>query len=214
MSLFLSWYFHGKKWSYLNTLNGSLTGMVAQCAGCNVYEPWAALVIGIMAGCVYVGISMLMLKVKLDDPLDAVAVHFGGGALGVICVPFFKYGNGILWLGHISEPWYSLGVNLAGLFAIMSWACFWSVLIFGAMKSIDILRVDEQTELMGNDLVKHGEAAYPKDAWLEEQYKKTKDGLPPNMMEVSITSLTQDLSNHNAQFSNGGSINHAYLESV
>ena len=47
--------------------------MVAQCAGCNLYEPWAGLLIGFMAGCVYYGISKLMVKCGLDDPLDAVA---------------------------------------------------------------------------------------------------------------------------------------------
>ena len=64
--------------------------MVAQCAGCDSYEPWAAFIIGLMAGLVYVGVSHGMLKLKLDDPLDAVAVHFGGGFLGTVCVPFFK----------------------------------------------------------------------------------------------------------------------------
>ena len=56
--------------------------MVAQCAGCNLYEPWAAILIGIMAGPVFMGIHDLMLKLRLDDPLDAVAVHGGGGTLG------------------------------------------------------------------------------------------------------------------------------------
>ena len=37
-------------------------GMVSQCAGCNVYEPWAGLVIGMMAGCVYFGVSKMMVK--------------------------------------------------------------------------------------------------------------------------------------------------------
>lgn len=163
--------------------------MVAQCAGCNVYEPWAALVIGMFAGGIFNLISALMLKLGLDDPLDAVAVHAGGGILGVLCVPFFKYGNGIFWIGNTIEPWRDLGVNLAGLLAIISWAAFWSLLVFGTLKFFKVLRIDRDTELMGNDIVKHGEAAYPKDAWLEYQYRKTKDGLPPNMIRYSITSL-------------------------
>ena len=56
--------------------------MVAQCAGCDSYEPWAAILIGAMAGPVFIGIHDLMLKLRLDDPLDAVAVHGGGGTLG------------------------------------------------------------------------------------------------------------------------------------
>ena len=39
-----------------------LQGMVAQCAGCNFYEPWAALVIGVFGGLVYIGVHYLMLR--------------------------------------------------------------------------------------------------------------------------------------------------------
>ena len=43
-----------------------------------------------LAGIVSFLIAILMLRLRIDDPLDAVAVHMGGGCLGVICVPFFK----------------------------------------------------------------------------------------------------------------------------
>ena len=155
--------------------------MVAQCAGCNVYQPWSALLIGLIAGVVYNKVSYLMIKLGFDDPLDAVAVHGGGGILGVLCVPLFSYGKGVFWMGHTSEPWMTLGVNLAGLLAIMLWATFWSLLIFGLLNYFGYLRVDKETEINGNDIVKHGESAYPKDAWLETQYRANID-LPPNMI--------------------------------
>ena len=56
--------------------------MVSMCAGCNTYESWSAVVIGIIAGFVYIGLHKAMLKCHFDDPLDAVAVHVGGGTLG------------------------------------------------------------------------------------------------------------------------------------
>ena len=43
-----------------------------------------------LAGLVCFLITILMLRLRIDDPLDAVAVHLGGGCLGVICLPFFK----------------------------------------------------------------------------------------------------------------------------
>ena len=67
------------KWSLLLTLNGVLAGMVAQCAGCDEYAPWAALIVGSIGGIMFIGIHIAMIANRLDDPLDAVAVHGGGG---------------------------------------------------------------------------------------------------------------------------------------
>ena len=69
------------KWSFLLTLNGVLTGMVAQCAGCDEYAPWGALIVGMFGGAAFILIHTAMLKCRLDDPLDAVAVHGGGGKI-------------------------------------------------------------------------------------------------------------------------------------
>ena len=100
---------------------------------------------------------------RFDDPLDAVAVHGGGGIVGVVSKPFLAYQTGIFWT---SEGWHLLGANMAGLCAIALWSGVWSLLIFGGLKAAGILRIDRDTEFRGNDMVKHGEAAYPVDAWV------------------------------------------------
>ena len=69
---------------FLLTLNGVLTAMVAQCAGCDEYAPWGALIVGMFGGVAFIVIHTAMLKCRLDDPLDAVAVHGGGGKLPTI----------------------------------------------------------------------------------------------------------------------------------
>ena len=69
------------KWNHSLTFNGVLVGIVSMCSGVNTYQMWSALLIGILAGMVYIGVSKLVLKLKLDDPLDAIAVHGGGGNL-------------------------------------------------------------------------------------------------------------------------------------
>ena len=53
--------------------------MVSQCAGCDEYAPWGALIVGCLGGVAFVAVHNAMLKCRLDDPLDAVAVHGGGG---------------------------------------------------------------------------------------------------------------------------------------
>ncbi|XP_023345791.1 putative ammonium transporter 1 [Eurytemora carolleeae] len=184
-------------WSFLMTLNGSLAGMVAMCAGCNVYEPWAALVIGTGAGVSFITIHFIMLKLQLDDPLDAVAVHGGGGLWGLVSVPFFMYANleegkrGIFWDGHTSYPWIVLGYNLLGALCIFVWAAFWSILIFGGARVLGWLRVSEELELKGMDIDKHGEAAYPAQAWVEVQYKP-KPGIEDSTPQYMAFAIEKD----------------------
>ena len=75
------WKFHptGGKWSLSKIINGCLAGMVSICAGCNSYYPWIASGIASVAGVVYIFLSLLMVRLRIDDPLDAVAVHAGSG---------------------------------------------------------------------------------------------------------------------------------------
>merc|ERR1719266_1146281 len=188
--LFVNKFALHQPWSFLMTLNGALAGMVALCAGCNLFEPWAALIVGGLGGLGFMVIHFSMLKMRLDDPLDAVAVHGGGGIVGLLCVPWFMYvglpagERGIFWDGHLSTPWLVLAYNLAGGLAISVWALFWSIVLFGSLKYLAILRVGTEDEFKGMDLIKHGESAYPADAWVEYQYARKKDsesGLPANM---------------------------------
>lgn len=133
--------------------NNLLLGMVSQCAGCNIYEPWAAFIIGSLAGPVFIGVRQSMIRLKIDDPLDAVGVHAGGGILGVILAPFFKEGSGIFWAGDQEAPWATLGINIAGVVTIMLWAGFWSIALFGSLKAAGMLRIDSETEFKGCDIV-------------------------------------------------------------
>lgn len=85
-------------WSVLYTVNGGLAGMVAACAGCDRMHQWAAFVIGLMAGCNYYLYSEMLVKIRVDDLLDAFPVHFGGGVVGLLMTPVFMY-NGIIYSG-------------------------------------------------------------------------------------------------------------------
>ena len=134
-------------------LTNVLLGMVSQCAGCNIYEPWAAFVIGSLAGPVFIGVRQSMIKLKIDDPLDAVGVHAGVGILGVLLAPFFKQGSGIFWEGAFPAPWATLGINIAGVVTIILWAGLWSCALFGSLKAAGMLRIDSETEFKGCDIV-------------------------------------------------------------
>uniref|UniRef100_H2YUH8 Ammonium transporter n=1 Tax=Ciona savignyi TaxID=51511 RepID=H2YUH8_CIOSA len=158
-------------WSLLITINGGLAGMVSMCAGCNDMLPWAAVVIGTIAGLAFMGWHHLMLFCKIDDPLDAVAVHLGGGLAGVLLAPIFvmkgltspetqQHVGGIIYGGNYLA-FQSFGWNLLGAVAIIGWTVAISTLLFGSMKLLGVLRVSEADELRGLDEIKHGEPAYP-----------------------------------------------------
>ena len=70
-------------------INGCLVGMVSICGGCGYYYPGHSIIVSSVAGCIYVLISILMVKLKIDDPLDAVAVHAGGGMYNLDVFDFF-----------------------------------------------------------------------------------------------------------------------------
>merc|ERR1712194_233753 len=70
-------------------MNGALSGLVGITAGCSMVEPWAAVIIGIIAGWTYIFWSNLLVMLKIDDAVDAIPVHFGNGIWGCIAVGIF-----------------------------------------------------------------------------------------------------------------------------
>ncbi|XP_038072393.1 putative ammonium transporter 1 [Patiria miniata] len=151
--------FNGQ-WSLLITINGALTGMVAICAGCNALAPWGAAIVGIVSGAVYVFWSWLVCKLKIDDPLDAVAVHLGGGLWGVFSVPLLSFETGVVFTWS-QVAFTSFGWNILGAVAIMFWTGILTAVLFGLMRLFGILRVSPEIEEKGLDIAKHGEPAYP-----------------------------------------------------
>eukprot|EP00090_Calanus_glacialis_P008846 TRINITY_DN1716_c0_g1_i2.p1 TRINITY_DN1716_c0_g1~~TRINITY_DN1716_c0_g1_i2.p1 ORF type:complete len:555 (-),score=145.72 TRINITY_DN1716_c0_g1_i2:254-1918(-) len=191
--LFINKFMFKQPWSFLMCLNGALAGMVSLCGGCNLYEPWAALIVGALGGIGFIVVHFAMLRLQLDDPLDAVAVHGAGGLVGILSVPWFMYvglekgERGIFWDGDASTPWLVLGYNIAGALCISLWSAFWCALLFGSLYFLKMLRVSIDDEFKGMDLIKHGESAYPAAAWVEYQYAKSgqaqngTDSVPVNM---------------------------------
>ena len=64
-------------------------GMVAICCGCDGFTPWTACLVGAIGSVVHTLVSVAMIKLKIDDPIDAVAVHGGGGKRIILFVCLF-----------------------------------------------------------------------------------------------------------------------------
>uniref|UniRef100_A0A8R1DF73 Ammonium transporter n=1 Tax=Caenorhabditis japonica TaxID=281687 RepID=A0A8R1DF73_CAEJA len=140
------YYQHGK-WTLLLTINACLSGMVAACAGCNKMEPWGCMWVGVGAGLLYLALSKLMIKLKIDDPLDAFAVHAGGGFWGLVSASVISRGGVAYALVGVVGGAENSGDHLTQAFAIGK------------------LRVSEEIEINGLDVFKHGEMAYPLRAY-------------------------------------------------
>jgi Amt family ammonium transporter len=141
------------------TCNGLLAGMVAICGGANDFAPWAALIIGLIAGIVYFGWSFALKNLNIDDAIDAVPVHLGAGIWGVIAVPLFNKSDSIFY--HNSKSAYSmLGWNIAGVFIIFAFVVVTVGCMFKILDLFGKLRIDDAIIQSGIDKHEHNETAY------------------------------------------------------
>ena len=138
------------------TLNGSLAGLVAITAGCSAVDPWAAAVIGVLAGFVVVfGIEFIDKVLKIDDPVGAIGVHCLCGAFGTLCVGLFSRENGLFTTGQ----WGQLAIQLTGVLSVAAWGVGTMLITFIIIKKTIGLRVSREEELSGLDSTEHGLAS-------------------------------------------------------
>lgn len=176
-ALLISWIVLGKS-DITTMLNGALAGLVAITASCAFVEPWAAVVIGLIAGVLVFYSVRFFESRKIDDPIFALSVHGTAGIWGTLSNGFFAtaelaeytgvgkaglfYGGGFGQLGV-----QALGVVTCGLFAFAI-----SYVILFAIKKVSGLRVTEEEEIMGLDISEHGSYGYP-EAFLSKDETKS-----------------------------------------
>ena len=141
--------------------NGMLAGLVAITAPCYYVNSTGAVLIGLVGGVVVVFGIDLIEWLRIDDPIGAVAVHGITGIWGTWAVGIFATGQ----FGGVEGLWSGDGGK-------QLWAQVWSnalvaVVAFGAgyvvmagVKKMGILRIAEEGELNGIDIVEHGSPAY------------------------------------------------------
>ncbi len=176
MAIAINYVIDNRKFSLFMCINGTLTVMVSMCSSCNAVEDWAAVVIGFVAGPTFMAGSSILFRFGVDDPLDAVAVHLGGGLWGILAAPVFHTEKGILhnWnpLAFQHFVW-----NFIGALAINVWTAALCGPMFCGLKLFGVLRVTTEVEERGLDVECQGEVAYPKsgnDAFTTSSVK------PPN----------------------------------
>jgi ammonium transporter, Amt family len=141
-------------------MNGCLSGLVAVTAGCAVIEPWAAIIIGVVAGWCYIIADALLIRNKIDDAVAAIQVHLANGVWGVIAVGLFAspsrmvaaYGIG----SHPGFFYAPSGTNLlpaqlAGTLFILGWTLLTTLPFFVLLNYFGLYRVNALEEIIGLD---------------------------------------------------------------
>lgn len=143
-------------------MNGALAGLVAITAPCAYVEPWAALVIGTIAGYLVVRGVELLDKLQIDDPVGAFPVHGICGIWGTLCVGIFGKkalglaNNGFIYGGNPMQ----LGIQIIGSFSTVVFVVVSMGLVFKLIDKTVGLRIDREEELRGLDIGEHGMEAY------------------------------------------------------
>ena len=132
-------------------LNGILGGLVGITAGADQMSPMDAILIGAIAGVLIVFAVNLIDKLKLDDPVGAIAVHLACGIWGTLAVGLFgNLASGAQFLSQLT------GVACYAVFCIAT-----SFVIIFTLKKTTGIRVSEKEEIEGLDAHEHGMDAYP-----------------------------------------------------
>ena len=149
-AMFTSWALF-KKPEISMSLNGALAGLVGITAGCANVSPTSSVIIGLVAGVLVVLSVLFFDRIKIDDPVGAISAHGVCGAWGTLAAGLFNIGGVTTKI---------ISVQLIGIGAAFVWAFGTAFILFKLIKATIGLRISEEDELLGVDVVEHGGHAY------------------------------------------------------
>jgi ammonium transporter, Amt family len=146
------------------TINGCLAGLVAITAPCAFVSVPSSIFIGLVAGVLAVLAVVFFDKLKIDDPVGALAVHFVNGVFGTLAVGLFAQdkitgvatGNGLFFGGGAGL----LVTQAIGSISVIAFVFAVSLVFWMIVKAVAGLRVKREEEIRGLDIDEHGMEAY------------------------------------------------------
>ena len=180
-------------------LNASLAGLVGITAGCDVTDCTGAIAIGAVSGLLVVfGVWLLDHKLRVDDPVGAVAVHCLNGIWGTLAVglfathtaPGYAIANaagqelqGLFYGGGLEL----LGLQLLGTGAVALWTAATITVTFLIIRATVGLRVSPEEEIAGLDSVEHGlPSAYADFAPMQQIFTAPSAALAAPAAETGV----------------------------
>lgn len=198
MGMITAWRITGKPDVAL-TGGSAIAGLVAITAPTAFVENWAAVLIGAIAGVLYVLFVILLDKGRIDDPVGAIPCHafmgvFGTLSTGILASPRLVEAVGVgkaglLYTGSFDQ----FIVQLTGAIAVFGFVFGASFIMFYLIKSTVGLRVSAEEEIQGLDIHEHGMWGYP-----EQFIPALPDGIAAHYESPSQTSVSTKLNTEGA----------------
>ncbi len=147
------------------SINGCLAGLVGVTASCAFVSVESSAVIGIVSGVLVIFAVIMFDRLRLDDPVGALAVHLCNGVFGTLCVGLFaerqwtpNQASAGLFYGGGTDL---LRVQAVGILAVAAFVFAVALLAWLVLKVTIGIRVSVHEEIQGLDIGEHGNSAYP-----------------------------------------------------
>ncbi|HUR01293.1 MAG TPA: ammonium transporter [Nonomuraea sp.] len=147
----------------LGVASGAVAGLVAITPACGFIDPWAAMLLGLIAGAVCAYAVGLKYRFNFDDSLDVVGVHLVGGVIGAVSLgflaayPFLEQQNkGLFYGGGLTQ----LGLQVLGPIAIGGYSFIITWVVAKIIDKTMGFRIPVEDEVTGIDVTTHAETGY------------------------------------------------------
>ena len=196
--------------SLSSAINGCLGGLVSITGGCGVMEPWAAVITGSIGGLLYLLTSKMLVRLRIDDAVDAVPVHMTNGVWGTIAVGLFASPSRLkLSYGEVNDVGLFMGGNgtllgcqVVGMFFVLGWISVVMFPFFCLLNYMGWFRAAAMDEVEGLDSRYHGSVNKPKpnQALAAEKYghgnrklRRSLDSFEENQREQSSVLFSRNI---------------------
>ncbi|MGP0594290.1 ammonium transporter [Nitrospira sp. T9] len=192
-ALALSWY-HLKRPDVSYALNGVLAGLVSISASANIMSPGGTILIGVGAGIICVGATIILERLHIDDAIGVVPVHACVGVWGTVVFPFLStpdsWGTGL-------TVWEQAGIQILGSAICFFWAFGMGFAILRLINQWVPLRVTAEEERIGLNMTEHGAGTAILDLLVQMEEQRTGHDFTRHVLSEPHTEVGQIAEEYN-----------------
>jgi ammonium transporter, Amt family len=192
-TLGISWYYL-KRPDVGHALNGVLAGLVSITASANIMSPEGTILIGVGAGIICVGATIILERLHIDDAIGVVPVHACGGVWGTVVFPFLSspdsWGTGL-------TVWEQAGIQILGSTVCFFWAFGMGFAILWLINQWVSLRVTAEEEQIGLNMTEHGAGTPILDLLVQMEEQRNSHDFTRHVLSEPHTEVGQIAEEYN-----------------